>query len=339
MYYSAQGNWLQEAFPKFVQFKYLLVMAIVIGVSIGGATGLLEKFAYSKFINKFSFGVGIVIRTTVFLVVLLSTAYFIGLIFYINISLSSTMASQMSINYFFTDAFFVVLIYATFVSALLDFILQVNKRFGPGRIWHLLTGKYFHPVEENRIFMFIDLTASTSIAEKLGHLRFSKFLQSCFSDLSDVLLKHNARLYQFVGDEAVVTWRKKQGIENDNCFKLFFEFKKSLERNKEFYLNHFGIFPKFKASVNLGDVTVAEVGMIKSEIAFHGDVVNTTSRVLDLCKLYKQELLITKQVANAMNARPGYQIDLIDKVALRGKNRLVSIFAVSEREIAGISVK
>ena len=46
--------------------------------------------------------------------------------------------------------------------------LQVNDKYGPGVLKHVLIGKYFKPYREERIFMFIDLRNSTFIAERLG---------------------------------------------------------------------------------------------------------------------------------------------------------------------------
>jgi adenylate cyclase len=38
--------------------------------------------------------------------------------------------------------------------------------------------------------------------------------------------------------------------------------------------------PEFKGALHGGNVVVSEVGKYKSEIAYHGDVLNTTSRML-----------------------------------------------------------
>ena len=50
-------------------------------------------------------------------------------------------------------------------------ILQVNDKYGPGVFVSFLLGKYFQPRKEERIFMFLDLRSSTSIAEKLCECR------------------------------------------------------------------------------------------------------------------------------------------------------------------------
>lgn len=74
--------------------------------------------------------------------------------------------------------------------------------------------------------MFLDLSSSTTIAELLGHLKFSYLLQDCFKDLSSCLLENNASIYQFVGDEAVITWEISKKTDRQKCFNLFYSFQK-----------------------------------------------------------------------------------------------------------------
>jgi adenylate cyclase len=70
---------------------------------------------------------------------------------------------------FFTGMFFI------FSIILINFLSQVNKKFGPGNLLNMFLGRYHHPQIEDRIFLFIDLNDSTTIAEKLGHIKYSRF--------------------------------------------------------------------------------------------------------------------------------------------------------------------
>ncbi|MHC4457755.1 MAG: adenylate/guanylate cyclase domain-containing protein, partial [Planctomycetota bacterium] len=86
------------------------------------------------------------------------------------------------------------------------FILQVSDKFGQGVLISFLLGKYHRPKEDDRIFMFMDLKSSTTYAEKLGHIKYSQFIQDCFFDITDVITKYDAKIYQYVGDEVVLSW-------------------------------------------------------------------------------------------------------------------------------------
>ncbi len=75
--------------------------------------------------------------------------------------------------------------------------------------------------------MFVDLKNSTSIAEELGHIRYSQFIQDCFFDLH-VVEAYGAEVYQYVGDEVVLSWHVKPNIDFTNCLHAFWAFEDKL---------------------------------------------------------------------------------------------------------------
>lgn len=234
-----------------------------------------------------------------------------------------------SLNYTISSNYTIALyVYGSTVSLLINFLKQVNKKFGPGILWKLFSGKYYSPRVEDRIFMFIDLKASTTIAEKLGHLRYSRLIQDCFYDVTDVVSRYKAEIYQYVGDEIVLTWELEKGIENDNCFRFFFEFKKKIESLCDYYKDKYGVVPVFKAGMNCGTVTVAEIGELKKEIAYHGDVINTASRIQDQCNEHNKPFLISNNLYRKMPRTGFFKIDLIGEMMLKGKLNPVAIYSV-----------
>ena len=58
------------------------------------------------------------------------------------------------------------------IVTITQLFLQINNKFGQGVFWNILRGKYNTPREEQRIFMFLDLNASTTIAERLGDKKY-----------------------------------------------------------------------------------------------------------------------------------------------------------------------
>jgi len=93
---------------------------------------------------------------------------------------------------------------------------------GPGTLANLLLGRYHRPVEEERIFMSLDLNDSTAIATALGPLRFNDFKNDFFHDIAEPILETRGRIYQYVGDEAVVTWTAERGLHQGNCLRCVF---------------------------------------------------------------------------------------------------------------------
>jgi adenylate cyclase len=208
----------------------------------------------------------------------------------------------------------------------------MNRKFGPGTLIKYLTGKYFNPIEENRIFMFLDLKSSTTFAEKLNHILYSRLIQDCFSELTVPVINYKAEIFQYVGDEAVITWGKDNGLNNANCVNFYFSFVNRLEDKKDYFLNTYGVFPEFKAGISLGFVTVAEVGELKTEIAYHGDVLNTASRIQGYCNKLNKQLLTSESLAYELEKYKHIEIQPAGEVELRGKEGKSKIYSIEQQE-------
>lgn len=220
---------------------------------------------------------------------------------------------------------------AAYVGAFIFvFFQQMNRKFGPGILWKYLTGKYFRPRNEERVFMFLDLKSSTNIAEKLGHESYSKLIQDCFNELTDPVLDYNGEIYQYVGDEVVITWKAESGINNDNCIHLFFKYVSALKSRSEYFKSNYGLVPKFKAGMSIGYVTGVELGELKSEIAFHGDALNTASRIQGLCNQLDEELLSSSMLVDRLNKNGVLQYLSHGKFDLRGKQEEVEVIGIRE---------
>ena len=69
--------------------------------------------------------------------------------------------------------------------------------------------------------MFLDMKSSTTIAESLGHVRYFEMLREYYFDLSDPIVKYSGEIYQYVGDEIVVSWKFNSVLENNKCIECF----------------------------------------------------------------------------------------------------------------------
>ncbi len=176
--------------------------------------------------------------------------------------------------------------------------------------------------------MFLDLKDSTTIAEQLGHHKYSQFIQDCFFDLNDVVLDHDAEIYQYVGDEAVLSWPYKKGLAKNNCLGLFFAFQHQLELRKAYYLEKYGISPEFKAGLHGGTLMVAEVGSVKKELAYHGDVINTSARIQAECNTYHVSLLISEKLLKDLHIDEVSNSKSLGNVLLKGKHEEVKIHTI-----------
>ncbi len=305
----------------------LIMQSIIFGFIFS----LINTFTERSALRKYSLGIIITVKSIMYIIALFLVGYFTN-IFFLTFGIVSEETYYELIKFFSFRFFIVMAIYLTFFIILLNFIIQVNKKFGPGNLRKLITGKYLHPKVEEVIFLFLDLKSSTAIAEKLGHRIYSQFLRNCYHDLTEIVYKYKAEVYQYVGDEVVLIWHRRKGLKNLNCIKAFYAYKNKLTSRESFYLKKFGFAPEFKAGMDMGFVTVAEIGDIKREIAYHGDVLNTASRIQDQCNRLRKELLISENVEEYLVSLNGFKKEMIGEVQLKGKEKQLKIYSIEPKK-------
>jgi len=225
-----------------------------------------------------------------------------------------------------------VFIYTFLLNFLLSFFMQMRSNFGPGILLPLYLGKYRKPQIDHRVFMFMDLRSSTSYAEALGHLNYSELIQDCFREVNRLVPKYNAQIFQYVGDEVVLTWQENKLLDYKNCLKFYFHFRKALRDKYDYFVEKYGFVPEFKTGVHNGVITVIEVGDIKREIAYHGDTINTAARIQSVCNKYNHSFLISEHMKNKLSDCKEYRINFLEMVKLKGKNEPMAIYAVEDIE-------
>jgi adenylate cyclase len=219
----------------------------------------------------------------------------------------------------------------TFMVVVTQFMLQINEMemFGPGKLWNIYVGKYYAPKEELRVFMFLDLKSSTSIAEKLGHQQYYHFLNDFYGCTSDPIINRYGEIYQYVGDEVVVSWTAQRAIKNLNCLHCFFDIRSILDQNKNLFLEKYDIIPEYKAGIHFGSVTLCEVGMIKRDIVFTGDVMNTASRIQEAYNFYQTDLLVSENTLALFDQIQPFEAAYMDKIELHGKEKKIRVFTLN----------
>ena len=210
------------------------------------------------------------------------------------------------------------------------FLLQVSDKFGPGVFFKFLAGNYHSPKKEGRIFMFLDMRSSTSIAEKIGNEKYFNLLKDVFYDITDTILNNEGEIYQYVGDEIVISWSTKKGSRNANCLNCFTQIQKKLIELRLIYEQKYNVLPEFKAGIHYGTVMAGEVGVIKKDIIYSGDVLNTTARIQEQCNKYGVDVLISKETFDLISGTEDYTLIPIGSIELRGKKRKINISTIRE---------
>lgn len=219
------------------------------------------------------------------------------------------------------------------VVAVTQLFLQINNKFGQGVFWNILRGKYNTPKEEERIFMFLDLNSSTTIAERLGDKKYHAFLKDIFTDITNPILDNKGEIYQYVGDEVIVAWKYDEGIRNSKCVQCFFDIKYHLQQLNGKYMRQYGLVPSFKAGIHCGKVVAGEVGIIKRDITYSGDVLNTTSRIQDMCKEFNEEVIVSGDLAASLRLAGNFAAQTLGSIKLKGKQKEMLLIALKSMAV------
>lgn len=201
-------------------------------------------------------------------------------------------------------------------------VFLVNDKYGPGVFRKFLMGKYFHPSREERVFMFLDLRSSTTIAERLGEEQYFEFLREVVKISTVGILQHKGEIYQYVGDEIVISWPIERGIAHMNCINCFFDVRKELQDRSDYFKETFGVQPEFKAGLHYGNVMAGEIGVVKRDIAYSGDVLNTTARIQGKCNELGVDLLLSKTLSDRLQTPVSkFKSKELGTIQLRGKKQ------------------
>ena len=257
-------------------FKGSLMTGVLAGL-IGGSAMVIfwEKWLRTKTYGRSLMSI-LWTYTTVYFVVGIPAGLFtasgeLGLPFNDARVWQKVMSSTLNIESLHSYLFWLFVVLGTLI------ILLVNDKYGPGVFRKFLLGRYFHPKREERIFMFLDLRSSTTIAEKLGEERYFNFLKDVFNYATPSILNTNGEIYRYVGDEIVISWETAKGAENANCIQCYFEIRKALIAKENYFESTYKVKPEFKAGLHYGYVMTGEIGVVKRDITFSGDVLNTTA--------------------------------------------------------------
>jgi adenylate cyclase len=318
-----------DAYSLNINLILILFIIPIAGLTSGSA---IVFFLRDRF-RRYPLGVSLLITilTILLLIILLSVP---AALIFNGLSLSlppwSKAVIAESMKIFRSYVLWYNIVLWELVAAITIIVLHINEKYGQGVFFKLLIGKYYRPKVENRIFMFLDIKSSTTIAEKLGHEKWFRLLNDFYNGITEPILNYKGDIYQYVGDEIIVNWTLKKGLPKNNCINCFFAIKAYISQHSDYYAQHYGVVPGFKASIHSGSVTVGEIGMIKKEIIFTGDTLNTSARIVELCNHYKAELLISENLLEQLQDQASCKYEKVGDLELRGRQQSIIIYKAIE---------
>ena len=224
-----------------------------------------------------------------------------------------------------------VMIYALIVAAALVFITRVRDLLGREVFKSLLTGRYHRPVEERRIFLFLDLVGSTAYARQHGDLRAQEFLGAIFAAIAAPIERHGGTIEDYIGDMAMITWPEAKGLRDARCICCVFAIQHVFAEQDAEWRQRYGQVPEFRAALHGGLVVTAEIGIDRHKISYFGDVVNTTGRLESLARQLGVSVLISADLLRRCRGLPRhFQPRPHGSHVLHGREQPLEVFAIEQ---------
>lgn len=319
------------------QIVVYLDQRLLIAIFPGMLVGFVDEFVLRRSFKRFRFWLALLVRTLILALLLVISIWVFNFLF---AQIGEWLLKEGSegplkawVEPLRGEEFVQLLLFYSLEIVVALSFLQIRRYIGRGRLLSFLTGKYIHPTWENNMFMFVDLKASTTIADQFNSSTYSEFIRDFISDLSEPIYVYNGRIYQYVGDEIVVYWplsrSKRKNTRPIHCFVGMLQM---IQKREQYYKEKYGVKPQFKAGLHGGPIIVAEVGDLKKEIAFHGTVINTTARIQSKCNELDTNFLISEFVRENASLSPDYVTFSEGKFLLKGKVEEMELFSVEKAE-------
>ncbi|MCB9315217.1 MAG: adenylate/guanylate cyclase domain-containing protein [Lewinellaceae bacterium] len=306
-------------------FVPLIIRGFFAGWLITLSVGIFEVLFKDKLMR----------RTFLFLVLVRAGSFTLIITFWLSVINAIWLTIDRDVQlttgffYYLTDISYLINLLTVLLGLLILIALrQINNLHRKGELWNFILGRYHRPREINRMFCFIDLKDSTTIAEQLGHLKFGLFLKDYYSDITDAIRQTKAEIYQYVGDEIILSWPLEKGLQSNNAVRCFFLMQDRIAALQEQYENRYGRYPQFKAGMHGGPVVVTWVGEVKKEIMYLGDVLNTASRIQESCKRLAKDFLISQDILDRLGNLDDIQATFVEETTPRGKERSVRVHSL-----------
>ncbi|MCW5897700.1 MAG: adenylate/guanylate cyclase domain-containing protein [Flavobacteriales bacterium] len=293
---------------------------------LGLWTGVLEEFLFGRRFRALAVPLqflGKVLAVNLFTIALIAITLPMGSG---GLPVLEGMEDRGLLGFLRMGGFYQLVLRVVVVTSIAILVVQMEEWMGRRMFLGFLLGRYERPKTEERVVLAIDLVGSTSLAERMGDLRYYRFLNTAYSLMTDAVLRNEADIHKYVGDEVIITWPMRIGVRDQNCLDLYFDIMERIDAHREVLLRDFGEVPRYRCAVHGGRVISAQVGHIKRAIDLSGDVMNSVSRMLDLARTMDEDILVSAQLLDRVPAAAErFRIGPQHVVPVKGRRREVRV--------------
>lgn len=213
---------------------------------------------------------------------------------------------------------------SSFFALMVSIFTTLYQFTGRAVVRNVYQGTYFKPRLENRVFLFVDIRSSSTLAEEIGADEFFKLVNEFHVYLETFARYYHGTIYKYLGDGQIIVWPADKATDALLMILNFAqEFRSVQARVKREHARDL----IFTAGLHYGPCVISEIGFERKEIGYWGDSVNTTQRIQEACKRFDTSVLISDDLMQLIrtDARHAFQFEPLNDVGLRGKNTRVNL--------------
>ncbi|SDN05228.1 adenylate/guanylate cyclase domain-containing protein [Ensifer sp. YR511] len=211
------------------------------------------------------------------------------------------------------------------LSAVLVFIIRIRDLVGHENFTSLMLGTYRLPVEEDRIFLVVDLIGSTRFSDQHGGLQTMLYLRDIFAAIAEPVQRYRGAIHDYIGDAVLITWHLQPGIRDGACLRCLVEILDAVNSLSDTWTERFGAQPGLRLVLHSGRVTVGEIGRYNTKITFFGDAINTVSRMEQICKQRDARMLISRCLLRQLPPVEHIAATDVGRVEIKGRSKPLEV--------------
>lgn len=174
--------------------------------------------------------------------------------------------------------------------------------------------------------LFCDIRDFTTLAENTSPAELSLFLNTYFSLLTDIIIKHHGMVDKYIGDAIMAVWGTplEDTSHASGAVLAALEMVQATEKQKD-KLILAGEPVRIGIGINSGLVSAGNFGCSRRfDYSVLGDNVNLASRIEGLTKYYPVKLLISQSTRSLLQFSTSCRY--VDTVQVKGRSKPVDLF-------------
>lgn len=175
--------------------------------------------------------------------------------------------------------------------------------------------------------LFSDIRRFTTIAEQIGARRTVEMLNAYFTDMVEVVLRHNGLLDKYIGDAIMAVFGAPvvSPRDADNAVSVAVEMLQALHQFNHRRRRDGSDDIAIGIGVASGEVIAGSVGSTKRmDYTVIGDTVNLAARLEGANKYFGTSVLLAESTVALLSAPPALRV--IDRIRVKGKDTPLEVF-------------